>query len=149
MKAQNAMTEAIKSIKKDSNAVNSGRLKELEYRMKFIEDFIKAHQLATTDPIEMLKICDSIINNPDAEVSVRIGDVLAFVVEYFYKIKDYKNANEYLKKITSKKININPYLDPAIIKNIYSEVGIANNNIGEVIDREDMGEEIVEEININ
>eukprot|EP00826_Nyctotherus_ovalis_P044555 TRINITY_DN4815_c0_g2_i2.p1 TRINITY_DN4815_c0_g2~~TRINITY_DN4815_c0_g2_i2.p1 ORF type:complete len:524 (+),score=176.41 TRINITY_DN4815_c0_g2_i2:152-1723(+) len=126
-KALGAMTEAIRAIQRAPNAAKTGRQKQLEYRMKLIADFVKAQQLGAKGGNfeEMLKILNSIMDSPDAESAVRVGDVIAQIVEYYYRIKDYKNAYEYIQKMISRGIRINPYLDQQITDTIYTSLGVA------------------------
>jgi len=146
-KAQGAMTEAVKAIQLSQNAKKTGRLQQLEYRMKLISDFVRARKLAESNqnPEEMLKICNFVIDSPDAESAVRVGDVIAQVVEYYYKIQDYKKAYEYLQKMIQRGIRVNPYLDQTVIDTIYGALGIAKEASG----GENPGEEIGEEIGEN
>eukprot|EP01022_Parablepharisma_sp_SALTPOND_P012321 TRINITY_DN1578_c0_g1_i1.p1 TRINITY_DN1578_c0_g1~~TRINITY_DN1578_c0_g1_i1.p1 ORF type:complete len:1534 (-),score=207.16 TRINITY_DN1578_c0_g1_i1:2494-7095(-) len=148
-KALGAMTEAVKAIQNAPNAVKSGRLQQLEYRMKLISDFVRARKLAETgtNPEEMVKICRFIMDSPDAESAVRVGDVIAQVIEYFYRIKDFKSAYEYLQSMVSRGIRVNPYLDQVVIENIYAALGIARTDVGG--GQEGIAEEIGEEFEDN
>ena len=148
-KALGAMTEAIKAIQKAPNAIKTGRQKQLEYRIKLISEFVKAQQLGAKggNPEEMLKIYNSIIDSPDAENAIRVGDAIAQIIEYYFRVKDYKTAYEYLQKMISRGIKVNPYLDQSIINTIYNGLGIAQPSDTE--GQEGVGEEIGEEIGQN
>ncbi len=124
-KAAGAMSEAINAVKKSPSAAKSGRQQQLEYKLKLISDFVQARKLSQSNPQEMVKMCNFIIESPDAESALRVGDVIAHMVEYFYAIKDNKSAFEYIQKMISKGIKINPYLDQEVIDGIYAAAGVA------------------------
>lgn len=144
-KAFGAMAEAVNAMKKIPNSANtSQKLQLLEHRMKLISDFVKARTLAESNPGEMVKMCSFIIDCPDAETALRVGDVMAHLIEFYYKSKDYKSAYEYLQKMYAKKIRVNPYLDQEIINNIHVALGLAVP--GSAGTQEGISEEIKEEI---
>ena len=147
-KALGAMNEAINAIKLSPNAVKSGRQQQLEYRMKLISDFVRARTLVQTNPEEMVKICNFIVDSPDAESALRVGDVIAQLVEYYYEVKDTKRAFDCLQKMAGRGIRLNPYLDQSIIDNIYAAAGVASPSaMGPA--QEGIAEEIGEEIDEN
>ncbi len=147
-KALTAMNEAVNAIKKVPSAEKSGRRGQLEQRMKLISDFVRARSLIQSNPEEMIKICNFIIESPDAESAVRVGDVIAQLVELFYANKDAKRAFEYIQKMIARKIRINPYLDQELIDNVYVAVGMPPPSAA-AAGQEGATEEIGEDINEN
>jgi len=135
-KASAAMTEALRAIRK---VPTSYLHKQLEYKAKLISDFVKAQHMGMNGERakEMLSIYDSIIESPDAESAVRVGDVIAQVIEYYCNIKNYKKAYKYLQKIIAKGINISPYLDQSVIDGLYNVLGLHNDNNGKVAEESD------------
>lgn len=146
-KALGAMNEAVIAMKKVNKAQSAAKLQLLEHRMKLVSDFVKARGLVESNPEEMVKTCDFIIDCPDAESALRVGDVMAHLIEYYCKLKDYKKAYEYLQKMSAKKIRINPYLDQELIDTIYTAVGLAAPSAA--AGQEGVNEEIKEEIDEN
>ena len=64
------------------------------------------------------------MDSPGVEEAIRLGDVFAQLVEYHHQTKQLQQAYEYLEKMRKKKIIMTPYLDPHIIEEVYSAMGM-------------------------
>ena len=60
--------------------------------------------------------------------------MFAHLIEYYYGKKDYQQAYGLLKRMKSKGIVFNPYLDQEIVDMIYSKMG-------EKVDNEDIDDD--------
>lgn len=146
-KALGAMNEAVNAIKKFKTSDQNLQI-QVEHRMKLISDFVRAKTLTETTPEEMVKICNFLIETPDAESAIRVGDVFGHLIEYYYTNKDAKQAYDYIQKMIARKIKVNPYLDQELIDNIYIGVGMKPPS-AEAEAKEGAADEITEEIEEN
>lgn len=125
-KALGAMREALKQLNKAECSNKDSKLQMLEKRIQIIEEFVESRNLAQSDPAGMEKICIQLLEYPEVETAIRIGDVFAQLVEYYYEKGDMQSALTYLQKMRRRKIILTPYLDNDMITNIYSSNGVKN-----------------------
>eukprot|EP01017_Pseudomicrothorax_dubius_P018986 TRINITY_DN2090_c0_g1_i1.p1 TRINITY_DN2090_c0_g1~~TRINITY_DN2090_c0_g1_i1.p1 ORF type:complete len:410 (+),score=166.40 TRINITY_DN2090_c0_g1_i1:12-1241(+) len=122
-KAMAALKEALKYAERSTSDRKEEKKTTIDEKIFFIEKFLTARGLAKSNPEEMIKVCNSLLENSRAEVVIRVGDVLAFLAEYHYARKDMRSAFDALQKMQARKILFTPYLDQEIIENIYAGVG--------------------------
>ena len=132
-KALVAEKEAMKYVGKITPP-NDSLAQRLQKRHNHLELFVTARKTASTQPDEMVKICEKLLETPNIENSIRIGDVFAQLIEYHYSKESYQPAYQLLTKMKSKGIILNPYLDQEMIDTIYSKVGVKPKNIEDDID---------------
>jgi intraflagellar transport protein 140 len=93
-----------------------------------VERFVEARKCAKTDSAEMIKICNQLLDQVDIESAIRVGDVFALLIEYFYaqnSSNGFQQAYNLLERMQDRNIVIAPYLDQAIIDRVYAAVGVA------------------------
>jgi intraflagellar transport protein 140 len=91
----------------------------------------------------MVRICDDLLNIPEVDTAIRVGDVFAQLIEHLYEVKNSADAYKYLTLMKQKKIVITPYLDMEMVENIYRDNGINPNQGAEAGD--DIEEDIQED----
>ena len=92
----------------------------------------------------MVQMCNELLDTHEVDTAIRIGDVYAQLIEYYYGQGNSENAYHYLQKMRASNIVITPYLDPEMVENIFSTMGIsttANPGPGEDDIEEEIGEE--------
>merc|ERR1711988_956172 len=98
------------------------------------------------DPEQMIKLCNSLLDTPDVESGIRVGDVYALMVEYYHSQNDMANAYSLIQRMRDSKIILSPYLDREMIESIFKAVGldpVADDELGEEIEiNEEVGEDI-------
>lgn len=72
----------------------------------------------------MIDICNELLEHPEVDTAIRVGDVYAQLIEFCYQSKNMKDALKYLNAMKSRKIVITPYLDMEMVDNIYWDNGI-------------------------
>lgn len=132
-KALVAEKEALKYVSKISPP-NESLAQRLQKRLNHLDMFVTARKSASAKPEDMVKICEKLLETPNIDNSIRIGDVYAQLIEYYYSKENYQQAYQLLSKMRSKGIILNPYLDQEIIDTIYSKVGVKTNSADEDID---------------
>lgn len=118
-KSLGALKEALKCMNKAKATTNKdAKVATLEHRIDMISRFVQARKLEKTDPNEMFKICQHLLQQPEIESAVRIGDVYALMIETAYVQGLHDQAMELLKKMRSRIGQSAPleyYLDSQIL----------------------------------
>merc|ERR1719265_3114300 len=79
----------------------------------------------------MVSVCEQMLDMPDVETAVRVGDVFAQLVEHYAEMRDYQHAHSTVERMRSRNIILNPYIDRALMETIYNAVGLAAPESGE------------------
>jgi len=144
-KAFSALKEALKYMIKARVPDKEERMASLQQRIFMVEKFVHARKLVKQDPEQMIKLCNSLLDTPDVESGIRVGDVYALCVEYYHSTGDMNNAYSLIQRMREAKIILSPYLDREMIESIFRAVGldpVADDELGEDIE-EEVGEEIM------
>lgn len=115
----------------------------LNGRIQLVERFVEARNFIKTNPKAMIDICNELLEHPDVDTAIRVGDVYAQLIEFCYQSKNMKDALKYLNGMKGRKIVITPYLDMEMVDNIYRDNGINPNDNKR--GRDDIDEDIREE----
>jgi len=124
-KAGGALREAMKYLLKAVGvaAENDPRVQSLQKRIGLVDNFAGVRKLAATDPAEMVKVCEEMVQLPDIESAVRIGDIFAQLVEHYAESRDFGEAHRCVETMRQKQIILTPYVDQALLETIYNAVG--------------------------
>jgi len=124
-KAIGALREALKHLAKDSSRPAEEMADSIRNRISIIERFVQAKRcVKKQDPAGMISICQSLLQEPLLEESIRAGDCLAMLVEHFHSAKLMQEAYRYLQEMEERHIQLHPYVDSEVINDIYREVGL-------------------------
>jgi len=136
-KALGALNEAERYLSKARNtpaATKQERLAVLQQRIILVERFVQARKLIKDDPSETVQICTQLLQSDIKDISnaIRIGDVFALLIEYYYKINDYQKSFTLIEQMRDRNIILSPYLDQTMTDTIFKEVGesVENNRGG-------------------
>ncbi|KAJ3106851.1 hypothetical protein HDU96_008104 [Phlyctochytrium bullatum] len=118
-KAMAALQESLKCLtkSKDTDSVLYKR-KLLQTRLHHIEQYLTARRLSRTDPFEMLRLCEALLDEPDIESSIRVGDIYALMIESHYARGNVQAAKEVFE-VMGKKIphgSFEFYLDTDLLR---------------------------------
>merc|ERR1712100_868389 len=97
----------------------------------------------------MVRTCQQLLQEPDIEATVRVGDIYAVLVEYYVSVNQFEEAYHSVEQKRERGIVLAPYLDRTMIEKIYAEMGVPMaNDGGEVLPQggDDLEEELDEEI---
>jgi len=142
-KALGALKEAVKYMIKSSKAANKEeQMASLHQRIGLVEMFVQARRLVKTDPAEMVKMVHQLLERPDVETAIRVGDGFALLIEFHYAGHNFEQAYRLIEKMRERHIILNPYLDQDMINTIYSRVGVAV----EAEDKDEMEEDIADDV---
>lgn len=105
-------------------ATKQERLATLQQRIMLVERFVQARKMVKTDPAETVKICTQLLSSQSRiDNAIRVGDVFALLIEYYYKAKEFQKAYALIQQMRDRNIIISPYLDKEMTDTIYREVG--------------------------
>ncbi|CAJ1392249.1 unnamed protein product [Effrenium voratum] len=121
-KAAGALKEALKYMTK-AGGEGDERVVSLTSRIALVEQFANVRQLAKSEPDEMVALCERMVAMPDIDTAVRTGDIFANLVEHFSECGNYESAYRTVERMRERNIVLSPYLDRALLEQIYSSVG--------------------------
>eukprot|EP00927_Polykrikos_kofoidii_P019571 TRINITY_DN19165_c2_g1_i1.p1 TRINITY_DN19165_c2_g1~~TRINITY_DN19165_c2_g1_i1.p1 ORF type:complete len:1451 (-),score=223.71 TRINITY_DN19165_c2_g1_i1:186-4538(-) len=125
-KAGGALRESMKYVAKavGPGAEHDPRVTTLQRRINIVEKFAEVREMSRTDPQQMLQVCEKMLDMPEIETAMRIGDVFAQLVEHFVEVHDYENARLNVDRMRDRGITLAPYLDRTLLETIYGAVGL-------------------------
>merc|ERR1719401_2803416 len=106
-----------------AGAENDQRVKNLQHRISLVDKFAGIRKLAKSDPEEMVSVCEQMVDRPDIESAVRIGDIFAQLVEHYAEVRNFGEAHRSVERMRQKNIILTPYIDHALLETIYNAVG--------------------------
>ncbi|XP_045676873.1 intraflagellar transport protein 140 homolog [Phyllostomus hastatus] len=101
-KAHGALTEAYKCLSKakaKSPLDQETKLAQLQSKMTLVKRFIQARRTYSEDPKESVKQCELLLEEPDLDSTVRLGDVCGFLVEHYLRMEEFQMAYKYLEEM--------------------------------------------------
>ncbi|XP_075950055.1 intraflagellar transport protein 140 homolog [Anarhichas minor] len=128
-KALDALTEAFKCLSKSkdsSTGQQEVRLADLQHRVTLIKKFVHARQLYTEDAAEAVRLCESLLDEPELDPAVRIGDAFGFLVEHHCQQGNFQEAYrklEELQKLLPSQ-NVRYYISQASLESLEKEMGV-------------------------
>uniref|UniRef100_A0A8C1Q5T2 Intraflagellar transport protein 140 homolog n=1 Tax=Cyprinus carpio TaxID=7962 RepID=A0A8C1Q5T2_CYPCA len=103
-KAYGALTEACKCLTK---AKVESKLLILTHRLSLVKRFIQARRMHEEDPVEAVRVCESLLDEKDLDPAVRVGDVYGFLVEHYCNHGNFQQAWSKIEELRSTRPNIN------------------------------------------
>nr|XP_006204453.1 intraflagellar transport protein 140 homolog isoform X1 [Vicugna pacos]XP_031542965.1 intraflagellar transport protein 140 homolog isoform X1 [Vicugna pacos]XP_031542966.1 intraflagellar transport protein 140 homolog isoform X1 [Vicugna pacos] len=158
-KAHGALTEAYKCLSKAkarSPLDQEARLVQLQSRMTLVKRFTQARRMYTEDPKESVKQCELLLEEPDLDSTVRVGDVYGFLVERHMQMGELQMAYKYLEEMRRKlpSTNMSYYVSQQTVDAVHQGLGIpltravpARTRHHSMEDHKEMDEEVTEEVN--
>ncbi|XP_037319020.2 intraflagellar transport protein 140 homolog [Pungitius pungitius] len=129
-KALDALTEAFKCLSKakdSSTAPREIRLADLKHRVALIEKFVLARRLCAEDAGEAVRLCESLLEEPELDPAVRVGDAFGFLVEHHCQRGNFEEAYrkmEELQRLLPAQ-NIRYYISQASLCALKKEMGLS------------------------
>ncbi|GLD57482.1 intraflagellar transport protein 140 homolog [Lates japonicus] len=151
-KALDALTEAAKclsKVKDSSTGQQEVRVADLQHKITLIKKFVHARRLYAEDAGEAVRLCESLLEEPELDPAVRIGDAFGFLVEHHCQQGNfqvaYRKLEELQKLLPSQ--NIRYYVSQASLQALQKEMGVpmdhsdTRNNVEE--------DEVEEDLNLS
>lgn len=156
-KAFGALTEAYKSLAKakvKNTKQQEEQLNNIKTRVTIVKKFIQAKKSYQDSPEEAIQSLELLINDPDTEMSIRIGDVYSPVIQHNAAVQNYNKAYELIEDMRNRypTLKLHHYVNMGMLEKIHKAVGVplheAQNGMMDGDDDEEqevMEEEIVED----
>ncbi|XP_050824035.1 intraflagellar transport protein 140 homolog isoform X4 [Gopherus flavomarginatus] len=128
-KAQGALTEAYKCLSKAktrSPVEQESKLALFQSKMALVKRFIQARRVYSEDPKEAIMQCELLLDEPDLDSTIRLGDVLGFLVEHYLQVEEFQMAYRYLEEMRKRIpcVNLTYYVNERTIEAVHRGLGI-------------------------
>ena len=123
-KALGALREAQMYLTKARVQGKEDKLASLQQRVAHVDGFVSARKMVKTEPNEMVAMCHQLLEQPDVEAAIRVGDVYALMVEWFYSQRQMEQAHVLVEQMRGRGIILSPYLDQEMVHAIYGAMGL-------------------------
>ncbi|KAM9124680.1 intraflagellar transport protein 140 homolog isoform 2-T2 [Pangshura tecta] len=128
-KAQGALTEAFKCLSKAktrSPVEQESKLALFQSKMALVKRFVQARRVYSEDPKEAIRQCELLLDEPDLDSTIRLGDVLGFLVEHYLQMEEFQMAYRYLEEMRKRIpcVNLTYYVNERTIEAVHRGLGI-------------------------
>uniref|UniRef100_A0A8C5ELC1 Intraflagellar transport 140 homolog (Chlamydomonas) n=1 Tax=Gouania willdenowi TaxID=441366 RepID=A0A8C5ELC1_GOUWI len=132
-KALDALTEASKCLSKakdSSSGKHEARLADLLHKITLVKKFVHIRRyklsLNVADPDEGLRLCESLLEEPELDPCVRVGDVFGFMIEHHCKHGNFHEAQCKLEEFQrlQPSQNIKYYISTGSLQALQKEIGL-------------------------
>ncbi|XP_028263814.1 intraflagellar transport protein 140 homolog [Parambassis ranga] len=129
-KALDALMEAFKCFSKSKDA-SSGqqevRLADLQHKITLIKKFVHIRRLYDENPGEAARLCEALLEEPELDPAVRIGDAFGFLVDHHCHQGNlqaaYHKLEELQKLLPSQ--NLRHFISQSSLEALQKEMGIS------------------------
>ncbi|XP_043945229.1 intraflagellar transport protein 140 homolog [Protopterus annectens] len=128
-KALGALTEAYKSLTKAkmrNTEEQEEKLSGLQKKITLVKRFIQARRIYEEDPKESIRQCELLLEEPDLNIAVRIGDVYGLFVEHYTQQGNFQMAYRCLEDMRKKMptVNVKYYVKQETVDTVHQALGI-------------------------
>uniref|UniRef100_A0A4W5Q9V8 Intraflagellar transport 140 n=1 Tax=Hucho hucho TaxID=62062 RepID=A0A4W5Q9V8_9TELE len=128
-KALGALTEAYKCLSKAkgrSPDEHEARMAELQHKITLVKRFVQARRLYEEEPGEAVRLCEALLEEPDLDPAVRIGDAYGFLVEHHCQQGSFQVAYRKLEELQKllPSLNISYYVSQGSLDALQRAVGL-------------------------
>merc|ERR1712025_733354 len=110
--------------KAPKNKDELANLKTYQEKLHHISEFVKAKKMVGENPSMMISICEGLLKKPKIELYLRVGDILALLVEYYDHQKMFPDAMRCIQQMQlTWKLDLSVYLDNEMVGRIYEANG--------------------------
>jgi intraflagellar transport protein 140 len=99
-------------------------MEALQGRIALAERFVHARRIIKSDPAETVKLCNGLLDTPDLDSAIRVGDVFALLVEFSYSQRNLEQAYRYIEKMRARRIILSPFLEQSMVEAVYAAMGV-------------------------
>ncbi|XP_004438256.1 PREDICTED: intraflagellar transport protein 140 homolog [Ceratotherium simum simum] len=157
-KAHGALTEAYKCLSKakaKSPLDQETKLAQLQSKMTLVKRFIQARRTYSEDPKESVKQCELLLEEPDLDSTIRLGDVHGFLVEHYLQMEEFQMAYKHLEEMRRRmpSASMSYYVSQQTVDAVHQGLGIPLTRVvperirhNSVEDHKEIDEEVMEEV---
>ncbi|XP_061563720.1 intraflagellar transport protein 140 homolog [Cololabis saira] len=128
-KALDALTEAFKCLSKAKDTIGGQqevRLADLQHKITLIKKFVHIRRLYVDDADEAVRLCEALLEEPELDPAVRIGDAYGFLIDHHCQQVNFPVACrklEELQKLLPSQ-NVRYYINQTSLKALQKEMGV-------------------------
>jgi hypothetical protein len=116
--------EALKEALKHAQTAGLGeRAGAIQQRIGLMARFLDCQNMFESKPAEMLKGCQDLLDMPNINEAVRIGDIISLMIEYHYERKDYQECYALMRKMQEKGASIKQFVDQEVVATVAKACG--------------------------
>ncbi|XP_069011880.1 intraflagellar transport protein 140 homolog [Embiotoca jacksoni] len=128
-KALDALTEAFKCLSKAKDASTGQqevKLADLQHKITLIKKFVHIRRLYADDAGEAVQLCEALLEEPELDPAVRVGDAFGFLVEHYCQKGNFQLAYHKLEELQRllPSQNVRYYISPASLSALQKEMGV-------------------------
>eukprot|EP01029_Cantina_marsupialis_P023024 TRINITY_DN5683_c0_g1_i1.p1 TRINITY_DN5683_c0_g1~~TRINITY_DN5683_c0_g1_i1.p1 ORF type:complete len:1397 (+),score=419.46 TRINITY_DN5683_c0_g1_i1:393-4193(+) len=120
--------KSLKALNRCRSTDKEQRIQILQQRIFHVDKFVQARKLVKSAPEETVKICHMLLEERNIETALRQGDVFALLIEFYYSQHNYEQALRLIELMKQRRIILGPYLDRAMVSQIYQAMGMEEPN---------------------
>lgn len=118
-----ALQEALKYLEKGRVHDKEAKVSSIQMRAELIEKFLEARKLVRSDPGEMVRQCQQLLELPYIDSAVRAGDIYALLIEFYYSQNNFEQCHATIELMRERSIVLNYFLDRKLVDNVYRTLG--------------------------
>ncbi|XP_022095457.1 intraflagellar transport protein 140 homolog isoform X2 [Acanthaster planci] len=128
-KALGALSEAYKCLSKakmKNASLQEEKLGALKSRIGLIKKFVTARRVYDEDPDEAMRQCQILLEEPDLDNAVRIGDVFGMMIEHYARQENFKKAYAFMEDMRGRipTVNMAYYVNMRTIEAVHRALDI-------------------------
>ncbi|XP_056152909.1 intraflagellar transport protein 140 homolog isoform X2 [Lampris incognitus] len=128
-KALGALMEAYKCLSKAKGrnpAEQESKMANLQHKITLVKRFIQARRLYEEDSEEGVHLCEALLEEPELDAAVRVGDVYGFLVEHHCQQGSFQVAYDKLEELQKvlPSPNVNSYISQASLDALQNALGV-------------------------
>lgn len=127
-KSIGALREALKYLKKAETRQAAEMAQHMEQRINCIVRFVEAKHASEEEEgsQNVVSLCEGLLQDPNIEEAVRLGDIFALLVEYLSLKGHYEDAYRYLQSMQDRGITpLQSYIDPQVLSTVLKALGLS------------------------
>lgn len=152
-KALGALSEAYKCLTKakmKNQSLQEEKLAALKHRIGLVKKFVQARRTYDEDSEEAMKQCQVLLEEPDLDSAVRVGDVFGMIIEHYARQEDFRKAYSFMEEMRARipTVNMAYYINMKTIETVHKALDIPMGRgmgVKESGDNEDEEDEELEE----
>ena len=123
-KAVGALREALAYLGKARAQGKEHKMAQLQAKITHVENFVNARKMVKSEPQRMIELCHELLEQHEVENAIRMGDVYALMVEWYYSQQQMEEAYALVERMRARAIILSPYLDHEMVQAIYDAMGM-------------------------
>ncbi|CAM9937918.1 intraflagellar transport protein 140 homolog isoform X2 [Lampetra fluviatilis] len=127
-KALGALTEGYKCMSKAkvrSSEEQQEKLSLIQNKINFVKKFVHVRRVYQEDALEAMKLCEVLVEEPDLDQAVRLGDVYGMMIEHYARQENYQTAYRLMEALSKKctGVSLQYFVNAQTIERVHRALG--------------------------